>query len=117
GSDLDIRRQAGELVINPKADFETARVTVVRESNGEIVSSDTARQVRITVEPVEPVTGGTTERRMLATVRGYDVIVQADEDPAAHETFPRTINLPMPANIKQFEQYNVRYYLTSKLAG
>jgi lipopolysaccharide export LptBFGC system permease protein LptF len=117
GADLDIRARAGELVINPKPEFETARVTVVRESNGEMVSSDTARQVRITVEPVEPVTGGTTERRMLATVRGYDVIVQADEDPAAHETFPRTINLPMPANLREIEKNNVAYYMKSKLAG
>jgi hypothetical protein len=126
GADLDVRKRAGELVINPKTDFQTGTVTVTRESNGQEVSTDTARQVRVTLEPVEPVQSaegdgavapGTGERRMLVTVRGYDVVVEADEDPAAHETFPRTINLPMPANLRQIEQNNVRYYLNSKLAG
>jgi lipopolysaccharide export LptBFGC system permease protein LptF len=117
GSDLEVRARAGELVINPKADFATGAVKVVRESNGQEVSTDTARQVRVTLEPVEPTAGGTAERRMLVTVRGYDVIVEADEDPSAHETFPRTINVPMPQELLDVERNNVGYYLKSSKAG
>jgi hypothetical protein len=137
GADLDIRVRAGELVINPKADVETPSVHVDRESNGQIVSNDVARQVRITIEDVDPPVApdaaeaaapaapsdddedpdaAVTKRRMIVNVRGYDVIVQADEDPAAHETFPRTINIPMPANLAALEKNDVEYYLKSPKA-
>jgi lipopolysaccharide export LptBFGC system permease protein LptF len=138
GADLQVQvSRGGELVVNPRADQETQRLRVDRESNGEIVSKDSARQIRITVEPLDAATaadpsalpdggggGGETEsaapaqaRRMLVTVRGYDVIVEADEDPAAHETFPRTINVPMPDDLLAIERHDVRHYLTSQSAG
>lgn len=121
GTDLDVRTRGTELIINPRTDQENQRVRVDRESNGEIVSSDRARQVRITMEPLEAahqgVSSATASRRMLVSVRGYDVIVEADEDPAAHETFPRSINLPMPAELLKVETHDVKYYLGLRTRG
>jgi lipopolysaccharide export LptBFGC system permease protein LptF len=122
GSDLEIRTRGGELVINPRTAQDIARVRVDRESKtdggpGELVSSDKAKQIRITLDPVDPAPGSTASRRMDVHVRGYDVIVEADEDPAAHETFPRSINIKMPDDLLVIEKNDVRHYLTSKAAS
>jgi lipopolysaccharide export LptBFGC system permease protein LptF len=123
GSDLEIRTRGGELVINPRTAQDIARVSVDRLSKtdssgaGELVSNDKAKQIRITLDPVEPAPGSTAPRRMDVKVRGYDVIVEADEDPAAHETFPRSINIAMPEDLLAIEKNDVRHYLTSKAAS
>jgi lipopolysaccharide export LptBFGC system permease protein LptF len=135
GADLELRTRAGELIINPRTAQDTARVRVDRESKaasregaaastidagapGEVVSSDKARQVRITLDPVDPASADSTgPRRMEVAVRGYDVIVEADEDPAAHETYVRRINVPMPDDLVAMEKNDVRHYLTSKTAS
>ena len=117
GSDLEIRTRAGELVINPRTAQDIARVRVDRESNGAVVSSDKARQIRITLDPVEAAPDSTAPRRMVVNVRGYDVIVEADEDPAAHQTYVRTINILMPEDLQAVERNDVRHYLTSKAAS
>jgi lipopolysaccharide export LptBFGC system permease protein LptF len=123
GADLEIRTRGGELVINPRTAQDIARVSVDRLSKtdpdgpGEFVSNDKAKQIRITLDPVEPAPGSTAPRRMDVKVRGYDVIVEADEDPAAHETFPRSINIMMPDDLLAVEKNDVRHYLTSKAAS
>jgi lipopolysaccharide export LptBFGC system permease protein LptF len=121
GSDLEIRTRGGELVINPRTEQDTARVRVDRESKvegaTEVVSSDKAKQVRITLEPVDPAPGSSAPRRMVVNVRGYDVIVEADEDPAAHETYLRPINIAMPEDLLAIERNDVRHYLNSKTAS
>jgi lipopolysaccharide export LptBFGC system permease protein LptF len=53
---------------------------------------------------------------MSVNIRGYDVIVEADEDPAAHETFPRSINIPMPPALLDIEKNDIPYYLHNKAA-
>jgi lipopolysaccharide export LptBFGC system permease protein LptF len=122
GADLELRTRGGELVINPRTEQDTARVRVDREhktENGsaEIDSSDKAKQIRITIDPVEPTPGADAPRRMVVNVRGYDVIVQADEDPAAHETYLRTINVAMPEDIQAIEHNDVRHYLNARNAS
>jgi lipopolysaccharide export LptBFGC system permease protein LptF len=119
GADLEIRSRGGELVINPNSGQAGQFVRVDRESGGDVVSRDRAKQVRITVEPMElpPNADEETPRRLLVSVRGYDVIVQADEDPAAHETYLRTVNVPMPDNLRALEKHDVRHFLTNQEAG
>ncbi|HEY7118180.1 MAG TPA: LptF/LptG family permease [Tepidisphaeraceae bacterium] len=116
GSDLEIRSRGGELVINPRSEQQAQFVRIDHESNGDIVARDKARQVRITLDPVEP-TGVEAPRRMTAHVRGFDVIVETDEAPAAHETYVRSINLPMPDDLQAIEHNDVRHYLTSHNAS
>ena len=119
GADLEIRSRGGELVINPNSSQAGQFVRVDRESGGDVVSRDRAKQVRITVEPLELPSSADegTPRRLLVSVRGYDVIVQADEDPAAHETYLRTVNIPMPDDLRALEKHDVRHYLSSRNAG
>jgi hypothetical protein len=119
GADLVIRSRGGELVINPRDDQQAQFVRVDRESGGDIVSRDKARQVRITVEPGElPADADeNTPRRLGVSVRGYDVIVEADDDPAAHETYVRTVNIPMPDDLRALEKHDVRYFLSARNAG
>lgn len=111
GADLETRTRGAELVINPRTDPETARVRVDRYSNDDMVSQDTAKQIRITLDPEDVAEDSDKPRRMIVTVRGYDVIVEADEDPAAHETFPRTINVPMPPALLAVQKNDVAHYL------
>jgi hypothetical protein len=117
GADLDVRSRGPELVIQPKTDPDTQRVTVIWESGGQVVSKDAAKQVRITVEPLDPDLESPEERRMLVKATQYDVIVEADEDPTAHEKFPRTINIPLPQNLRELEDNDVPYYLHSRNAS
>ena len=110
GAELDVRSRGPELIIQHKSDPNVQAVTVIRESDGQIVSRDTAKQVRITVEPLE-------NERMLVTASGYDVLVEADEDPAAHEKFPRQVNIPIPSHLRDLEENDVAYYLHSRTAS
>ncbi len=105
--------RAGELVLDPADD---GWVRVDRESNGNASSSDKARQVRITIDPVEHAAQA-SDPRMIVNVRGYDVMVTADEDLAAHEKFPRSINIPMPADLRAVEKHTVDYYRHSNEPG
>ena len=52
GADLEIRSRGGDLVINPNSSQAGQFVRVDRESGGDVVSRDRAKQVRVTVEPV-----------------------------------------------------------------
>jgi lipopolysaccharide export LptBFGC system permease protein LptF len=119
GVDLLIRSRGGELVINPRDEQGAGFVVVKRESNGDIVSEDKARQVRITIDfPDTPVNADdATPRRMTVNAQEYDSIVQADEDPAPHETYRRSVNIPMPDDLRAMEHNDVRHYLTSRTAG
>jgi lipopolysaccharide export LptBFGC system permease protein LptF len=117
GTDLDIRSRGGELVINPRTDPETQRVHLAHESNGVPESQDKAKQVRITIEALDPAPESNAPRRMLVHVRGYDVIVEADEAPASHETYVRTINLKMPDDLLAIEKNDVRHYLNTRTAS
>jgi lipopolysaccharide export LptBFGC system permease protein LptF len=119
GVDLLIRSRGGELVINPRDEQGAGFVVVKRESNGDIVSEDKARQVRITIDFPEapPDADDAAPRRMTVAAQEYDSIVQADEDPAPHETFRREVNIPMPDDLRAIEHNDVRHYLTSRTAG
>lgn len=117
GADLEYRTRGAEMVINPRTYQETARVRVDRLSNGEAEFQDTARQIRITLDPVDPVPESTAPRRMVVHIQGYDTIFQGDEDPAAHETLPHSINIPMPKDLLDIEKNDVRHYLTVKNAS
>jgi lipopolysaccharide export LptBFGC system permease protein LptF len=119
GVDLLIRSRGGELVINPRDEQGAGFVVVKRESNGDIVSEDKARQVRITIDfPDAPANADdATPRRMTVNAQEYDSIVQADEDPAPHETYRRSVNIPMPDDLRAMEHNDVRHYLTSRTAG
>jgi lipopolysaccharide export LptBFGC system permease protein LptF len=111
GEDLDTRTRGNELVINPKSDPDTAHMFVDRYSNGDRVSHDTAKQIRITIDPVDTPVDSGGPQRMVVSIRCYDVIVEADEDPSAHETFLRTINMPMPEDLQAVQKNNVAHYL------
>jgi lipopolysaccharide export LptBFGC system permease protein LptF len=111
GEDLDTRTRGTELVINPRSDPDTAHMFVDRYSNGAPVSHDTAKQIRITIDPEDAPEDSDAPRRMVVSIRCYDVIVEADEDPAAHETFLRTINMPMPADLQAVQRNDVGHYL------
>ena len=126
GADLEIRSRAGELVINPASGEGGQFVRVDLESNGDIVSRDKARQVRITLDfpdPPAPTPGqdpqdaAAVPRGLSVTTQEYDSIVQADEDPAAHETYRRTVNIPMPENLQNLEKHDVRHYMSVRNAG
>jgi lipopolysaccharide export LptBFGC system permease protein LptF len=122
GADLEIRTRGGELVINPRTDQDTSRVRVDREhktegAGAEIDSSDKALQVRVTIDPVDATPGSDSPRRMVVNVREYNVIVQADEDPAAHQTYVRTINVAMPTDLQAIEHNDVRHYLNTRAAS
>jgi hypothetical protein len=116
GAELDVRSRGSELIVQHKSDPNVQAVTVIRESDGQIVSRDTAKQVRINVEPLDH-EQGSADARMLVTANGYDVLVEADEDPAAHEKFPRPINIPMPKHLRDIEENDVPYYLHSRTAS
>jgi lipopolysaccharide export LptBFGC system permease protein LptF len=117
GTDLDVRSRGPELIIQPKSDpADTQRVLLISQREGEIVSQNKARQVRITVEPLER-TDENPEPRMLVKAEQYDVIVEADQEPAARTQLPITVIVPMPKNLQQLEDYDVGYYLHSKTAS
>jgi lipopolysaccharide export LptBFGC system permease protein LptF len=128
GTDLEIRSRAGELVINPASADAGQFVRVDLESNGDIVSRDKARQVRITLDFPDPPAPAPTPgqdpqdappvaRRMSVTAQEYDSIVQADDDPASHETYRRTVNIPMPESLLTLEKHDVRHYMAVRNAG
>jgi len=118
GADLEIRTRGAELIINPRTEQDTARVRVDRESktegNSEVVSQDKAKQIRITIDPVDAPPDSTLPRRMEVRVQGYDVIFEGDEDPAAHETLPHTINIKMPQDLLDIEKNDVHHYLSAR---
>jgi lipopolysaccharide export LptBFGC system permease protein LptF len=127
GADLEIRSRAGELVINPAGADAGQFVRVDLESNGDIVSRDKAKQVRITLDFIDPPTPSAPQdadpdappapRRMVVNAQEYDSIVQADEDPASHETYRRTVNIPMPESLLNLEKHDVRHYMSVRNAG
>ena len=129
GTDLEVRTRGGELIINPRNDEAGQFVRVNLVSGGGSITSDTARQVRVTVDfpdAVAPGGGGgggedddgsAAQRRMVVSVQEYDAIVRADEDPTPHETYRRTVNIPMPEELKAIERHDVRHYLTGHNAG
>ncbi len=118
GSDLEIRTRGAELIINPRTEQDAARVRVDRESKtegtSEVVSSDKARQFRITLDPVDAAPESTASRRMIVRIQGYDVIFEGDEDPAAHETLPHSINIKIPEDLLAIEKNDVRHYLAAR---
>src|SRR5262249_23764250 len=90
---------------------------VERFSNGELDFKDPAKQIRITIDPQEALPESTAPRRMIVHMQGYDTIFEGDEDPAAHETLPHTVNILMPEDLKTIEKNNVHHYLNITNAG
>jgi len=117
GADLEIRNRGAEMVINPRTYQETAKVQVEHFSNGESQFKDTAKQIRITLDPVDPIPRSTAPRRMVVHIQSYDNIFEGDEDPAPHETLPHSINIPMPDDLLALEKNDVRHYLAAKNAS
>jgi lipopolysaccharide export LptBFGC system permease protein LptF len=117
GADLEYRTRGAEMVINPRTYQDTARVHVDRESNGDPDFKDSAKQIRVTIEPVEPVPGVSAPRRMVVRIQGYDTIFQGDEDPAAHETLTHSINIKVPDDLLAIEKNDVRHYLAARNAS
>jgi len=104
--DMIAEARSGELVLTPRDRTDRVRV----DRTGEGGSSDRAVQVRITMEVLEHASES-TDPRMLVTVRGYDVVIESDAELTRHEKYSRSINIPMPADLRKIELHTVEHYL------